>query len=64
MESIWNGALFLNRLRGLTHADLNAGCRSCGHLGRECNGGCRAAAYLAHGDIGARDPSCFMEREE
>jgi radical SAM protein with 4Fe4S-binding SPASM domain len=59
LRSIWQTAPFLARLRKLTEDDLSKECRSCDHLGVECNGGCRASAYLEHGDLSGMDPSCF-----
>ena len=52
LEDLWADAPFLNELRRVTAADLagdGGPCSGCGHLGAECSGGCRAAAYLATG---------------
>ncbi len=32
------------------------GCEGCAELGRTCDGGCREAAHVAHGDVEAPDP--------
>jgi Fe-coproporphyrin III synthase len=60
--SLWRDAPFLHFMRTLTEDQVSEECRKCRHLGVECNAGCRASAYLEHGDLHAMDPSCFKDR--
>jgi len=67
LEDLWADAPFLNELRRMTAADLagdGGPCSGCGHLGAECSGGCRAAAYLATGDPLGADPTCYRRALE
>ena len=61
IASLWRDSPFLNYMRNLTEARVSEECRKCRYLGAECNAGCRASAYLEHGNLSAMDPSCFKE---
>ncbi len=59
LRVLWHRAETLEVLRRIRKRDLGEPCRSCTYSPELCAGGCRAAAYLAHGDLLAADPSCF-----
>jgi radical SAM protein with 4Fe4S-binding SPASM domain len=58
IQAIWIHSPVLNRLRDFKVRNLPPTCRGCDSLGL-CRGGCRAAAFLEHGDLNGMDPSCF-----
>jgi radical SAM protein with 4Fe4S-binding SPASM domain len=58
ISKVWDASPVLNRLRRIS---IKGKCTSCEHLAF-CRGGCRAAAYQAHGDIEAPDPLCWYEK--
>lgn len=59
LKDLWKDAAGLQTLRGLQKQDFGEPCRSCEFAPSKCRGGCRAAAYLAGGDLLAADPTCF-----
>lgn len=59
-EEIWESQA-LNIFRTLTPNDLKGKCRNCKHLGRNCYGGCRAAALAHCGDFYGEDPFCWKD---
>jgi len=40
---------------------MHGKCKSCDLASLVCNTGCRAAAYLEHGDLMGMDPACFAD---
>ena len=56
--SVWQNSPVLRQLRSMTTDQLPKDCQRCALLPGECNGGCRAAAWLATGDFWGKDPSC------
>jgi radical SAM protein with 4Fe4S-binding SPASM domain len=56
---LWKQDPILNTLRTIEKKDMWEPCKSCGYCQTTCRGGCRAAAYLVHGDFRACDPTCF-----
>jgi radical SAM protein with 4Fe4S-binding SPASM domain len=58
---IWREGRGLDALRRLDLGEIRGPCRTCGHLGRSCTGGCRGAALAAGGDLYAPDPYCWVE---
>jgi radical SAM protein with 4Fe4S-binding SPASM domain len=61
LRELWRAAPALGALRGLSKSDFAEPCRSCSYAPELCHGGCRAAAWLTHGSLLARDPGCFRE---
>lgn len=59
LDYIWYESPTLRILRTITKRNMGEPCRSCPYAPHLCRGGCRAAAYLAHGDLLAADPTCF-----
>lgn len=62
VESIWRRSPALEELRSLRKQDMAGDCGVCEYAASVCRGGCRAAAYLGHGDIRATDITCFKEQ--
>lgn len=60
LKSLWKDPPALRELRDLQKKDMKEPCRSCRFAPYPCVGGCRAAAYLEHGDLRAMDPTCFV----
>jgi radical SAM protein with 4Fe4S-binding SPASM domain len=58
-REIWIDAPVLKQFRTITREHLKGKCRTCRHLGMECFGGCRAAAYAYADDVFAEDPMCW-----
>jgi len=56
LENIWNHPTML-ALREITPSDITGLCKSCKHL-EFCMGGCRARAYIEHGNFFASNPLC------
>jgi radical SAM protein with 4Fe4S-binding SPASM domain len=59
LDRIWKKSPVLEGLRSLRKQDMAGECRECGYAPVPCRGGCRAAAYLADGDIRGKDATCF-----
>lgn len=59
LKSLWKKSRVLQSLRDMQKQDMSGKCRLCAYAPDLCNGGCRAAAYLVHGDLKATDPTCF-----
>ncbi len=59
LKPIWNKSHVLQSLRNMKKQDMSGECRHCTYAPDLCNGGCRAAAYLVHGDLKGVDPTCF-----
>ena len=59
MARIWHESPALNELRMLDKSAMSGPCRSCAYAPEHCRGGCRAAAFLASGDLRSSDPLCF-----
>ena len=59
LKSLWKKSRVLQSLRDMQKQDMSGECRLCAYAPDLCNGGCRAAAYLVHGDLKATDPTCF-----
>ena len=62
LASIWYQSSILQTLRSLQKQEMDESCRSCPYAPLLCQGGCRAAAFLEHGDLRAADPTCFQFR--
>jgi radical SAM protein with 4Fe4S-binding SPASM domain len=58
---IWHESTILNDLRMLEKRAMNGPCRTCKYAPEHCRGGCRAAAFLACGDLKGSDPLCFKD---
>lgn len=54
---VWKNSSLLNRLRGVTIADVGAPCIDCSYSAI-CGGGCRMRALLTTGDMKSPDPAC------
>jgi radical SAM protein with 4Fe4S-binding SPASM domain len=61
IRSLWKDPPALRELRDLQKKDMKEPCHSCRFAPHPCVGGCRAAAYLEHGDLRAMDPTCFIQ---
>jgi radical SAM protein with 4Fe4S-binding SPASM domain len=61
LQSIWDNSAVLQSFRDLKQRDLKGACGNCPQVPKHCQGGCRAAAYLATGDLYATDPLCWLE---
>ena len=59
LDYIWYESQTLRILRTITKQNMSEPCHSCTYAPQFCRGGCRAAAYLAYGDLLAADPNCF-----
>lgn len=59
LKDLWRKSPILKTLRSLQKQDMDEPCKSCLYSPVLCGGGCRAAAYLEHGDLRAADPTCF-----
>ncbi len=57
---VWRTDAMISSLGSLRKSDMGRPCRSCDYAPGPCRGGCRAAAYLEHGDLKAVDPHCFL----
>lgn len=60
LNDLWRDSPVLTVLRSLQKEDMDHSCRNCPYSPTLCRGGCRAAAYLEHGDLRAADPTCFL----
>ena len=56
LNEIYHNAKIMKQTRTLT--SLKGRCKNCLYL-RHCGGGCRAAAFIASGDIFEEDPVCW-----
>ncbi len=61
LTTLWSEAPVLRTLRALRKSDMREPCKSCDLSPSPCRGGCRAAAYLSHGDLASADPACFKD---
>ena len=61
LRDLWRDAPTLRALRALSKSDFEAPCRDCRFAPELCHGGCRAAAWLAHGSLLAQDPCCYRD---
>lgn len=59
IKRLWKSAPLLQEVRGLSKGTMHEPCKSCGYAPIPCSGGCRAAAFLVHGNLKAVDPGCF-----
>ncbi len=59
LKDIWNSKGILAKFRNLRQKDLKGKCHNCHYVPAECNGGCRAAAYIEKGDFHSEDPFCW-----
>ena len=65
LEKIWNNnSGILGKFRNLHQEDIKGKCKTCRHTPKKCNGGCRAAAYIANGDILGEDSFCWKPTTE
>ena len=58
-RDIWRHSPTFDIFRTMTPQKLEGKCADCIHLGKECYGGCRAAAYTYTGNLYAEDPLCW-----
>jgi radical SAM protein with 4Fe4S-binding SPASM domain len=58
-RDIWRHSPTFDIFRTITSQKLEGKCADCIHLGKECYGGCRAAAYTYTGNLYAADPLCW-----
>lgn len=67
VREIWEKAPLFQAMRDRMYPDrpfsVSVKCKECAYL-PYCGGGCRAAAYLKHGDFLHPDPFCWLEAEE
>jgi mycofactocin biosynthetic radical S-adenosylmethionine protein MftC len=61
MDEIWHQSETLEYLRNMMKKDMTGECKTCQYAPDQCNGGCRAAAYLTNKSLNEIDPSCFKE---
>jgi radical SAM protein with 4Fe4S-binding SPASM domain len=59
VTDIWRDAEILKQFRNITKGHLKGKCKDCEYVPNQCQGGCRAAAYVASGDIYGGDPFCW-----
>lgn len=60
LRALWKDSPVLKDLRHTRKEDMSGQCRECRYAPGICHGGCRAAAYLEHGDLWEKDPTCFI----
>jgi radical SAM protein with 4Fe4S-binding SPASM domain len=58
-RDIWRHSPTFDTFRTITSQKLEGKCADCIHLGQDCSGGCRAAAYTYSGNLYAEDPLCW-----
>ena len=58
---LWRHAPVLTPFRA---RQKTSSCSTCSAYGNACVGGCVAVSYLMTGDLGARDPICFVDHLE
>lgn len=56
LNEIYHNATIMKQIR--TISSLGGRCKDCNYL-KHCGGGCRAAAFIASGDIFGEDPVCW-----
>lgn len=59
LRDIWEKSEAFFVFRQLNTNQLKGKCRSCEFIPYQCQGGCRAAAFLRTGDFYAEDPYCW-----
>jgi radical SAM protein with 4Fe4S-binding SPASM domain len=59
LKDIWRGSEILSVFRNMDSSQLKGKCSTCKHIPINCQGGCRAAAWLATGDFYGEDPFCW-----
>jgi radical SAM protein with 4Fe4S-binding SPASM domain len=59
LADIWRTDAVIRSLGSMKKSDMGKPCSECHYAPVPCGGGCRAAAYLEHGDLKAVDPRCF-----
>jgi mycofactocin biosynthetic radical S-adenosylmethionine protein MftC len=59
LRDIWENSEAFFVFRQLNTNQLKGKCRSCEFIPYQCQGGCRAAAFLRTGDFYAEDPYCW-----
>lgn len=61
LADIWNHAESFSLFRQLNTNQLSGKCSSCEYIPEDCQGGCRAAAFLKTGNFFAEDPFCWKK---
>jgi radical SAM protein with 4Fe4S-binding SPASM domain len=60
LKTIWIEHPLLNLLRNIKKQQMTEPCKTCSYSPASCRGGCRAMAYIEHGNLYASDPTCFQ----
>ncbi len=61
LRLMWDEAEIFKVFRSLNSEELQGNCKNCEHIPYNCQGGCRAAAFLSSGDFYGEDPFCWYK---